>query len=253
MPRVSATIRSRTCSSRPPGIPDASSARASSSPSPSTTSSGSPPSSCTSHGWRTANTIATGSASRRRATKDSAWADSRSSHCTSSTTHTQRPLLGGVGQQVERSETEQVAIRSRSLGQPERQPQRLLLRGREVIYPLEHPPPYELLQPRQRQLHLRLDATRPRDPASRRALHEVVQQYGLPHTCLSANDQHRASPRPDLFDDSVERNPFCSAAPQAWRALGAGHSAAHRQSPTLSLKTGQRDRDHEVALLAKLR
>ena len=132
----------------------------------------------------------------------------------------ERPLLGRVGQQAERSETEQEAIRSRSLGQPERQPQRLLLRGREMVDPLEHPCAHELLQPGQRQLHLRLDATRPRDPASRSAVHEVVQQYGLPHTWLPANDQHRAPARPNLLDHSVERNAFGAAASQPRRARG---------------------------------
>jgi hypothetical protein len=78
----------------------------------------------------------------------------------------ERPATGSVGQQAERSEPEQETIRSRTLGQPERQPQRLLLWGREAVDPLEHPRSHELLQPGQRQLHLRFDATRPRDPAS---------------------------------------------------------------------------------------
>src|SRR5262249_54175068 len=63
-------------------------APASPAPRPSTTSSGKPSISSASLASRTANTIAIGSASRRRATNDSAATDSRSSHCTSSTRQT---------------------------------------------------------------------------------------------------------------------------------------------------------------------
>ena len=65
LPRVSATIRSRTRSSSRPAIAESSSARASPSLRPSTTSSGSPQTLVAAHAR--ANTIPTRSASRRRA------------------------------------------------------------------------------------------------------------------------------------------------------------------------------------------
>ena len=87
-PRVSAMIRSRTRSSSGQRITEASSARASPSPRPSTTSSGKPARACSAPDWRTANTRPTESANSRRATNSSACSDARSSHCASSTRHT---------------------------------------------------------------------------------------------------------------------------------------------------------------------
>ena len=88
LPRVSATIRSRTCASSPPGRTVSRSSRASYGASPSSTSSGRPSSSWRAFGSRTANSMAIGSAASRRATKDSTDRDSGSSHCTSSITQT---------------------------------------------------------------------------------------------------------------------------------------------------------------------
>jgi hypothetical protein len=81
--RVSVTIWSLTRVSSGPVSTDSSSARASSSASPSTISSGNPARSslCA----RAANTKPTDSASRRRATNARACAEARSSHCSSST------------------------------------------------------------------------------------------------------------------------------------------------------------------------
>ena len=78
-------IRSRTGASRANGTVELSSARASPSTSPRTSSCGRCRSS--SPGSRAANTSPTGSASSRRATKASVSAEVRSSHCASSTTH----------------------------------------------------------------------------------------------------------------------------------------------------------------------
>ena len=88
LPRLSATIRSRTCSSSGPATADASSVRASRSASPWTVSSGSPVRSCWPPDWRTAKTIAIGAAPRWRATNASACPEARSSQCALSTAHT---------------------------------------------------------------------------------------------------------------------------------------------------------------------
>lgn len=84
LPRVSATIRSRTRSSSGPLTTLASSSRASGSSSPGTTSSGSPSKYRAPNGLRTAKTRPTDSAPRRRATNVSACAVATSSHCASS-------------------------------------------------------------------------------------------------------------------------------------------------------------------------
>jgi hypothetical protein len=85
LPRISARIRSRTCSSSGTRRNEPSSARASVSSRPWTRCSGNPVNS--SPGSRAANISATGSASSRRATNASACAEARSSQCASSTTH----------------------------------------------------------------------------------------------------------------------------------------------------------------------
>ena len=130
----------------------------------------------------------------------------------------ERPRVGDVGKKAERGEAEQKAIRRRSLGQAEHQPQRLPLRRREMLDPLEHPGAHELLQPGQGQLHLRLDSTRPRYPAPVRAVHNVIQQNRLPHPGLAPHHQHRAPARPNALDHSVERDAFGAAASQPRRS-----------------------------------
>ena len=88
LPRVSATIRSRTRSSSGPVTAASSRARASASASPRTTSSVGPARSGSAPPERTAITTATGPTARWRATNASACAEARSSHCASSTTQT---------------------------------------------------------------------------------------------------------------------------------------------------------------------
>ena len=86
LPRVSATIRSRTRGSTGPGSTESRRARASASSRPRISSSASPDSSWSSPS-RTAKTMTTDSASSRRATNARIRADIRSSHWASSTTH----------------------------------------------------------------------------------------------------------------------------------------------------------------------
>ena len=92
----------------------------------------SPSSACSSPDSRSANTNPTRSASSRRATNASVCADTRSSHCASSTMHTQRLLLGGVGQQAQDRQPDEEAIRRRSGAQAERRAQRVALRARQL-------------------------------------------------------------------------------------------------------------------------
>ena len=111
LPRVSATIRSRTRSSSRPGTALMSSVRASSSASPRSRSSGRPSKSCLVFGSRTATTIATDSASSRRATKPRISPEAASSHCSVLHETEQRPLLGRRGQQAEHGESDQEPVR----------------------------------------------------------------------------------------------------------------------------------------------
>ena len=87
LPRASATMRSRSRTSSGPRIAEASSVRASASPSPPTSRFAEDPRGPARRvGSRTAKTMPTGSASRRRATKARVCADARSCHWASSIT-----------------------------------------------------------------------------------------------------------------------------------------------------------------------
>ena len=103
-------MRSRTRASSGPATADSSSARASPSSSPPTTSSGSPGRPLP-LGARTARTIATDSAARRRATNASVCADARSSHCASSTRQTSGRSSADLGQQAEHRQADEEAVR----------------------------------------------------------------------------------------------------------------------------------------------
>jgi hypothetical protein len=91
LPRVSATICSRTRSSKGPGITRPSSVLASNLPRPRTTSSGRRENSLANN--RAPNTRTTDSATNRRATNASVSADALSNHCASSTAHRSGLLL----------------------------------------------------------------------------------------------------------------------------------------------------------------
>ena len=88
LPRISATIRSRTRSSSGPVTTVPSNCCASRSSSPPTASSGNPSKRRSPLGSRTAKISPTDSAPRRRATNASACAEATSSHCASSTMQT---------------------------------------------------------------------------------------------------------------------------------------------------------------------
>ena len=84
----------------------------------------------------------------------------------------ERLLLGGVGQQAQDRQPDQEAIRRRSGAQAERRAQRVALRARQMPETVEHRRA-QRMQAGERELHLRLDARRPGDPASLRGRRQV--------------------------------------------------------------------------------
>ena len=140
---------------------------------------------------RAANTSAILSASRRRATNASARADARSSHCASSTTTKQRPLLGGLRQQAEDRQSDEERIRRLPGAEPERDGERVALRIREALHEFEARRA-QLLKRGVGELHLPLDADRAGDPEVAPRLDRVLQQRRLADAGLSV---HNATPR----------------------------------------------------------
>ena len=181
---------------------------------------GRPPSSRSSVGSRTANTIATDSASSRRATKPRTWRRGGIEPLGVIDEAQQRPLRGDLGQQAERGQGDQEAVGSSAGRQAQRDAQSGLLGLGKRAEPVEHRRA-ELMQPRERQLHLGLDAGDPRDAKAGRLPGAVVQERRLADARLAADDQHRALAAADVLQQPVERLTLAGA-PQQERGT-AGH------------------------------
>ena len=115
-------------------------------------------------------------------------------------------LLGGFGQQAEDRQTDQESIR-RGVGGTPNQSERDVER---VVLGLRQPPPEveerqtQLLNRRERELHLRLDPRGPGDPKLGCSLDRVLEQRGLADARLSVHHQHAATPAAYAGQQPVE-------------------------------------------------
>jgi hypothetical protein len=134
----------------------------------------------------------------------------------------QRPLLGGIAQQAQHREADREPIRRFPRPHAERRGQRVALRRRQVLQPIQQRRA-ELMQPRERELHLGLDADRVHDPAARRPLRHVPQQRRLAHPRVAAHHQRPALAR------AHSRRPT-RPAPRA-RCAAPGDAPRHAESP----------------------
>ena len=202
LPRVSATIWSRTRASSGPASTESSSARASPSGSPSTVSSGNPASSVAGIAGREDQADRIG----RQPARHEPQRLRRGAVQPLLVIHQadQRLLPGRLRQQAEHGQAHQEPVRRRSRAEAERGPQRLPLRLGQAIQPVQHRRA-QLMQAGEGQLHLRLDAQRAHHPAARRLPGQVVQQRGLAHARLAADHQHPALTGPDGLDEPAER------------------------------------------------
>ena len=184
-------MRSRTRSSSRPGAALVSRVRASSSPRPRSSSSGSPSKSCPVFGSRTATTIPTDSASSRPG--DEAEDHSRGGVQPLSVLHEteQRPLFGRGGQQAEHGEADEEAIRHVTGCQAQRDIQRVSLRLRESVELVEQRRA-ELMDPGERQLHLRFRAGDLHHTESRGTIGGVAEQRRLSDARLASEDEEGA-------------------------------------------------------------
>jgi len=112
-------------------------------------------------------------------------------------------VRGSIGQEAQHGQPDAESVRSIAGLKTERRPECVSLWLRELV---EVPEAWgtELMQPRERELHLRLDAGCPGDPAPSRAGDEVVQERRLPNSCLTAEDQGLADPRADICEQRVQ-------------------------------------------------
>ena len=206
LPRVSATIRSRTRSSSRPGTTVASSARASSSARPCERAApAGRRARAPSLGSRTANTIATDSASSRRATNPRTWREAPSSHWASSTKQSSGCSSATSASRLSAAERDQEAVGRVPGREPERDAQSALLGLRKRVEPAEQRRA-ELMQPGERQLHLGLDPGDLRDPESGGPVRDMLAAAPiLPTPGFAPDDQDGAVAVARVFQESVER------------------------------------------------
>ena len=201
LPRVSATMRSHTCTSMGPLTTELRRSRASASCRPSTTISGSPPKS--SLGSRLAMTMATDSANSRRATNASACADSRSNHWASSTTQRR----GRVSAASDTRFNTARPTRKRSGGGPELRPNTVssasLSGARKASEPIKQRNAH-LVQGGERELDLRFDPGGAHNPEVGCRVDRVVQQRGLADARLAAEHQSAGLAGAHRFEQVVE-------------------------------------------------
>jgi hypothetical protein len=116
----------------------------------------------------------------------------------------QRPLLGRGRHQSEHGESDQEPVRHLTGREAQGDIQRVLLRLRERVELVEQRRA-ELMDPGERQLHLRLHARDLRDAESRRMTSGVPEQRRLSDARLASDDQHGALPLAPLCQEPVER------------------------------------------------
>jgi hypothetical protein len=98
--------------------------------------------------------------------------------------------------------------------------------------------PAELVQPRVGELDLGLDADGPADPATRRAVEDVLQQRRLADPGLTAQDQHLAPPCFRGRDQPAQHLAFASSSDQDRRTIST-HGLTARTCYDLPLYDGQ--------------
>ena len=97
----------------------------------------------------------------------------------------------------------------------------------------------QLVQPRERELHLGLDADRVEHPAARRPLGHVLQQRRLADARLAAQHERLALARADGAHQQIERRALALPAEEPEPGIGSRHG---RFPPYLDPRAGAKDR-----------
>ena len=150
----------------------------------------------------------------------------------------QRMLLRHLREQAQHRQPDQERIRGRAGAQAEHDLERLGLRSRKPTPPIEHRRA-ELMQAREGQLHLGLDARRSRDGHIRPRLAEVVQQRSLPDPGLAPQHERPALAVANRREQPVQQRALRASAAQGCappRSVGVAiHRRLHRLSRARSL------------------
>ena len=139
--------------------------------------------------------------------------------------HTQkRLLLGHLREQAQHRQPDQEPIRRVPRPQPERHAERVPLRGGKPVQPIQHRRA-QLLQRRERELHLRLHTDRPHDPEPRRGPDRGLQQRRLADPRLAAHHQHPALPTAHRLEQPLQRLALVAPVVQHLRRPLGDHAA----------------------------
>ena len=123
----------------------------------------------------------------------------------------QRLVRGHLGQQGQNRQTHEEAVRCAARTQPEGDAESITLRSGQPDTAIQHPAA-ELVQRREGQLHLRLDALSACHLEVLCGTGGVTQQLGLADTGLAAHHQRPAVPRPDVREQPVENHALLATA-----------------------------------------
>jgi hypothetical protein len=116
----------------------------------------------------------------------------------------ERLILGRLRQQAEDGQPDQEPVRGRPGAESESDAKRVVLGLREALDVLEERGT-QLLNRRERELHLGLDPERPGDPKPPSRLDRVLEQCGLADARLSTHHQNPAVPAGRGPQQPIER------------------------------------------------
>ena len=163
-------------------------------------------------------------------------------------------IVRGLRHETEHREPNHQPIRSLPGSQPKRDLKRLALRTGQ---PLEraHHSAAELMQPRVREFHLRLDRRRAHHPTLPHHAGQIFQQRSLADPRLAPNNEDAASAGPDIDQQLVQNGLLALTAPKGRQRGSASQAAgcslgAYRSdagSPSRGLSESCRNRRHERA------
>ena len=124
-----------------------------------------------------------------------------------------RSLFRDVRQQTQNRQADDEPIRRVAVAQTERGAKRIALRTGKALQAIQERRT-QLLQPRVRELHLRLDPGRPGNAAPGRVLHQILQQRALADPGLPAQHQRPARTSAHARHELIQRRALAAPAKQ---------------------------------------
>ena len=126
----------------------------------------------------------------------------------------ERAICCGLRQQAQHSQADQEPVRHRAIVQPKGDPKRLTLRRRQPFKLIENGRA-QLVQRRERELHLRLDSRDADDPGICSLPCQVLQQRRLTHPRLAADHQATALTSAQSLEEGIQFAALRGAANQS--------------------------------------